>query len=32
MFNSGDGIHLSVAGYQCIGQLLAPLVKQSINV
>jgi len=32
IYNSGDGVHLSVAGYKCIGQLLAPLVKQSINV
>ena len=32
IYNSGDGIHLSVAGYKCIGQLLAPLVKRTITV
>jgi lysophospholipase L1-like esterase len=31
-YNAGDGVHLSVAGYRRIGELLAPLVKQSINV
>jgi lysophospholipase L1-like esterase len=32
IYNSGDGIHLSVAGYKCIGQLLAPLVKRTITI
>jgi lysophospholipase L1-like esterase len=29
IYDSGDGVHLSVAGYKCIGLLLAPLVKGS---
>ena len=32
IYDSGDGIHLSVAGYKCIGQLLAPLVKRTITI
>ena len=32
IYNSGDGIHLSVAGYKCIGQLLAPLIKRAITI
>ena len=32
IYNSGDGVHLSVAGYKCIGQLLAPLVKRNITI
>jgi lysophospholipase L1-like esterase len=31
-YNSGDGIHLSVAGYKRIGELLAPLVKRTITI
>ena len=30
-YDSGDGVHLSVAGYKCIGLLLAPLVLQRVN-
>ena len=32
IYNSGDGVHLSVAGYKCIGQLLAPLVKRTLTI
>ena len=32
IYNSGDGIHLSVAGYKCIGQLMAPLVKRTLTI
>jgi len=31
IYDSGDGVHLSVAGYKCIGLLLAPLVKSSFT-
>jgi lysophospholipase L1-like esterase len=29
--DSGDGVHLSVAGYKRIGLLMAPLVKQALT-
>jgi lysophospholipase L1-like esterase len=31
MYNAGDGVHLSTAGYKCIGLLMAPLVKSSVK-
>jgi lysophospholipase L1-like esterase len=31
IYDSGDGVHLSVSGYKCIGLLLAPLVKSSFT-
>jgi lysophospholipase L1-like esterase len=31
-YNAGDGVHLSVAGYKRIGDVLAPLVQDLITV
>ena len=31
VYNAGDGVHLSVAGYKRIGRLMAPLVVQALT-
>lgn len=31
-YNSGDGVHLSVEGYKCIGLLLVPLVSEALSL
>jgi lysophospholipase L1-like esterase len=31
IYDSGDGVHLSVAGYKCIGLLMVPLVNSSFT-
>jgi len=30
-YNSGDGVHLSVEGYQCIGSLLVPIISDALS-
>ena len=30
-YNSGDGVHLSVEGYQCIGSLMAPIAYKALS-
>jgi len=31
-YNSGDGVHLSVEGYKCIGSLLLPIVREALSL
>ena len=31
-YNSGDGVHLSVEGYKCIGTLLLPIVIEALSL
>jgi len=30
-YNAGDGVHLSIEGYECIGSLLVPLVSNVLS-
>ena len=31
-YNSGDGVHLSIEGYKCIGLLLVPIVSKALSL
>jgi len=31
-YNSGDGVHLSIEGYKCIGLLLLPIVREALSL